>query len=354
MISFTFSAEQVKSAPPEVRQWIENEVAASFVALTRAHSEPPPGHSAELASCTLEEAARVLELIRDDIATTHVFLELARETPAGNNVPPLRALNIADILRHTRINGGRLVDCLSAISQAFQQIRNDPEAALFGLDQSHLYLHEATHRSIRALWQQLVQMQAPSRTAATAPTALPGIGFMPPYVTSPQNPPVPEVAIPARAPLTGSVPLPAATSAPAAASPIPTSLPVPPSRPVVAESPVPAGDKAPEKASPTPGSTASAQPTPAAAVASAPAPMGPPEIKASAPTSPPPPTHSTPSGRGETPSAQPAAPGPDGPDRRRRAGHRAAAARKPGPTVPNAGPTRRAAGAAASNKQKPR
>jgi hypothetical protein len=114
MISFTFSAEQVKSAPPEVRQWIENEVAAAFVALTRAHPEPPPGHSAELASCTLEEAAGVLELIRDDVATAHVFLELARETPAGNNGPPLRALNIAEILRHTRIGGDRLVDCLTA------------------------------------------------------------------------------------------------------------------------------------------------------------------------------------------------------------------------------------------------
>src|SRR6185437_10767350 len=220
MTSFTFSAEQVKSAPPEVRQWIENEVGATLLALTRAYAEPPR-HSAELAACTLEEAARVLELIAGDIATTHVFLELARETPFGNNVPPLHALSIADILRHTRLSGDRLVPCLRAINQIFQQIRNDPEVALFGLEQSHLFIHEATHRSIRGLWQQLIEMQAPPTTAATAPTASPGIA--PPYVAA-QNPLAPEMAMPVHAPLTSSVLPPAPTPPPAtASSPIPDS-----------------------------------------------------------------------------------------------------------------------------------
>ena len=77
--------------------------------------------------------------------------------PAGRSAPPLHALNIADLLRHTRLSDGdRLADCFTAFNQIFQTIRNDPEAALFGFDQyGHVYIHETTHHNIRGLWEQL-------------------------------------------------------------------------------------------------------------------------------------------------------------------------------------------------------
>ena len=43
MFSLTFSLDQVKSAPPEVRHWIEREAAAALAALSPP--EPGPSHT---------------------------------------------------------------------------------------------------------------------------------------------------------------------------------------------------------------------------------------------------------------------------------------------------------------------
>ena len=96
---------------------------------------------------------------------------MARETPAGRAAPPLHALNIADLLRHTRLSDGdRLADCFTAINQVFQTVRNDSEAALFGFDQyGHVYIHETTHHSIRRVWEQLL---ATDQHAASRPAPL--------------------------------------------------------------------------------------------------------------------------------------------------------------------------------------
>ena len=69
---------------------------------------------------------QIVELIREDLATTLVFLELPHE-PIGNISPSLNALNIGDIIRHTRLNDSRLAECFRTINQIFQQLRSDPE-----------------------------------------------------------------------------------------------------------------------------------------------------------------------------------------------------------------------------------
>ena len=130
MTSFTFSLEQLKAAPPEVRRWVEHEIGAALGALGRLDHDPSQVHSAALAACTPEEALQMFELVKDNFLLSQVFFELARETPAGRAAPPLHALNIADLLRHTRLSDGdRLADCFTAINQVFQTVRNDPEAA---------------------------------------------------------------------------------------------------------------------------------------------------------------------------------------------------------------------------------
>jgi hypothetical protein len=121
---------------------------------------------------------------RGNFLLSQVFFELAREIPNRSSAPPLHALNIADILRHTRLSDGdRLADCFTAINQAFQSIRNDPEAALFGFDQyGHVYIHETTHRSIRWVWEQLVAAHSPATgSPATAGERAPA-GFTPPHL----------------------------------------------------------------------------------------------------------------------------------------------------------------------------
>jgi hypothetical protein len=174
MTSFTFSLEQVRSAPPEVRRWIEREVAAALSALSRSEQDLSQVHAAALAACTPQEALQSFELIKGNFLLSQVFFELAREMPNSRSTPPLHALSIADILRHTRLaDGDRLVDCFTAINQAFQTIRNDPEATLFGFDQyGHVFIHETTHHSVRQLWEQLYAAHMPATGAAT--------GFTPP------------------------------------------------------------------------------------------------------------------------------------------------------------------------------
>jgi hypothetical protein len=171
MTSFTFSLEQLKAAPPEVRRWVEHEIGAALGALSRFDHDPSQVHSAALAACTPEEAVQVFEAIKDNFLLSQVFFELARETPAGRAAPPLHALNIADLLRHTRLSDGdRLADCFTAINQVFQTVRNDPEAALFGFDQyGHVYIHEVTHHSVRRAWEQLFTA---GQYAATRPAPL--------------------------------------------------------------------------------------------------------------------------------------------------------------------------------------
>jgi hypothetical protein len=104
-----------------------------------------------------EEALQVFAAIKDNFLLSQVFFELARETPAGRAAPPLHAVNIAELLRHTRLSDGdQLADCLTAINQVFRTVRSDPEAALFGFDQyGHVYIHESTHQSILRAWEQL-------------------------------------------------------------------------------------------------------------------------------------------------------------------------------------------------------
>jgi hypothetical protein len=180
LTSFTFTAEQIKSAPPEVRLWIEQEIAAAVRGL--ATSAPAPAHSPELSACTPEEAFAIFETIRQDFATAQVFLELGREQSVGH-VPALHVFSIGEIKRRLRLGDDRLADCFEAINRSYMQVRNDPETALFGFDQAnHVYVHETTHRSIRNLWEELVRLSArPDQAPAHADRPAP-FRFVPPVV----------------------------------------------------------------------------------------------------------------------------------------------------------------------------
>jgi hypothetical protein len=173
MTSFTFSIEQVRSAPPEVRRWIEREITAALAAVNRSEHDPSQVHAAALAACMPQEAAQLFEMIKGNFLLSQVFFELARDMPNSHGPTPFHPLSVADILRHTRIgDGDRLVDCFTAINESFQTIRNDPEATLFGFDQQgHVFIHQTTHDSIRQLWEQLFAAHAPM-ASGLAPAGL--------------------------------------------------------------------------------------------------------------------------------------------------------------------------------------
>jgi hypothetical protein len=175
MISFAFTTDRIRSAPPEVRRWLEAEILGAL--REAAGPRPEPAHAPELAACTPQEALALFEAIRNDFATAQVFLELGREPPLPNSPPPLHVLAIGEFQRKLRLSDDRLVACFAALNHAFMRLRNDPEAVLLGFDDSsHVYLHAATHASIRALWEMLIATAAPERAAA------PAIGFVPPEI----------------------------------------------------------------------------------------------------------------------------------------------------------------------------
>jgi hypothetical protein len=84
VIGLTFSLDQVKSAPPEVRRWIEREAAAALAALSRPEPGPSHTHAGALSACTVPEAAEVYELIKSNFLLSQVFFELAREMPSNH------------------------------------------------------------------------------------------------------------------------------------------------------------------------------------------------------------------------------------------------------------------------------
>jgi hypothetical protein len=142
-----------------VREWIKS------ILLVELSLAPGPEHGqsemreATLAECTVAEAGLVLEQIRDDYLASQVFFELGRDNlREKTELPGLHRISVAEILRHTRLGDPQhLAACLERIGAAFQTVRHDPAAILFAFDQvGNLYVHDATRRSIKQLWQTLV------------------------------------------------------------------------------------------------------------------------------------------------------------------------------------------------------
>jgi hypothetical protein len=159
MVGITLSPEQIRSAPPEVRHWLENEIARSLglhpVADTMAHDAP------RLAACSPEEAMAVYASIRGMLPVVNIFFELGREGVRTTEADIL-AFRLADMLRHTHLpDVERLAACLQVIDEAFQQVRNEEGAPLFILDpRGYCVVSATTRQSILAVWKQELSTQA--------------------------------------------------------------------------------------------------------------------------------------------------------------------------------------------------
>ena len=81
MVGITLSPEQIRAAPPEVRRWLEHELAVPLGLNPPTLPITQPSHP-HLAACTPEEAAQVLSLIQGMLPVVHVFFELGREGAA--------------------------------------------------------------------------------------------------------------------------------------------------------------------------------------------------------------------------------------------------------------------------------
>jgi hypothetical protein len=157
MIGITLSSEQIRSAPPEVRQWLEQQIAALLTPLPVATPHPGP----QLVACSRQELRAVLEQIQTLLPVVGVFFELGREA-ASVPVQGMRALRLADILRHTRLQStDQVVECLELITDALRRVRDEPAVMLCAVDrEGNCYVAEKTAANILGLWHEIVGEQA--------------------------------------------------------------------------------------------------------------------------------------------------------------------------------------------------
>ncbi|HEX3996899.1 MAG TPA: hypothetical protein VHX39_37505 [Acetobacteraceae bacterium] len=173
MVGLTLSAEQIRSAPQDVRRWLEQEIMRTL-GLQPGHEFAAQAATPPLVGCNVEEARAILSLVQNMLPVVSVFFELGRET---NSIPvrAMRAFRLSDILRGSRLHTPQqVIECLDILSQALRQVKGDSEAAFYGLDnQGHCLVAESTMRSILRLWQEIVAQHALQGDDQPAPVAEP-------------------------------------------------------------------------------------------------------------------------------------------------------------------------------------
>jgi hypothetical protein len=171
MIGITLTSEQIRTAPPEVRRWIEREVMASFGQPSQPADEP---HAEHLAVCSYKEAEAVLAQIQAVLPVVNVFFELGRQGAIFGQ-PNIEAFRLLDIAHHTRLPDiTQVVACLDIINQAFSNACGDVTARFCALDrEGHCFIALETQQSILRLWHkviarhQLVLEEAPAPESGT-------------------------------------------------------------------------------------------------------------------------------------------------------------------------------------------
>jgi hypothetical protein len=174
MIGITLSAEQIRNAPPPVRQWIEQEVMTSLgltVGQQPASERKPaaPPQAAHLVGCNVEEAAAILRQIEDQLPAVNVFFEFARRG-IGFGQPPLISYRLMDIMHHARLASvDQVMALLGLITAALTQLRRDPSARFCSFDsEGHCFVAPETQASIAALWQDIIERNKDAAGEAAA------------------------------------------------------------------------------------------------------------------------------------------------------------------------------------------
>jgi hypothetical protein len=184
MISITISADQLRTAPADVRRWIEGEVVAALALR-------PPAAAAEqsgprLAICSAAEVDAIFSLIRRIVPAVNVFFELGHQgVSAGEG---LEAYRLADLLPQARLQStDQLVNLLDVINGALQRIRGTADVSLYGLDgRGHCVVAAQTRQNINDLWKRLIDDSRAATKEQAAPSEEP-IGGQPPASATPET-----------------------------------------------------------------------------------------------------------------------------------------------------------------------
>jgi hypothetical protein len=166
MVGITLSSEQIKSAPPDVRRWLEQEVLAAF----DWHAPAVTPNEPHLVACTVEDAFKIFAAVRDMIPVANVFFTLGNQgANVGEGVVAFRA---TEVMRHAHLaDPQQLVACLDVLNEAFRRVRADDTAVLCGLDdRGYCFVAQATRISIAHVWQETIALEN-LKLPATTPSA---------------------------------------------------------------------------------------------------------------------------------------------------------------------------------------
>jgi len=166
MTGISLSPEDIQHAPPEVRRWLEQEIARTLGRNPVAPSSP----ARHLVGCTIDLARMILSDIQTVLPAVVIFFELARE-PAAMSPQGWRALRLDDMGRHAHMKTTQqVVATLRAIDGALQRASGDPDAALTAVDSAgYCLVADLTARSIHSLWQEIVAYREIAMPAAPVP-----------------------------------------------------------------------------------------------------------------------------------------------------------------------------------------
>jgi hypothetical protein len=159
MIGITLSSEQIRSAPADVRRWIEREVLSSMNQQAVPENASKP-HREHLAACSEEEITAILSQIQGVLPAVNVFFEFGRQGMVFGP-PNVEAFRLLDIAHHTRLqNVGQVIACLDIINQAFSRVCGDADAEFCGFDrEGHCFVTPETQQNILKVWQRVIASQ---------------------------------------------------------------------------------------------------------------------------------------------------------------------------------------------------
>jgi len=176
MIGFTLSPEQVRAAPPAVRQWLEAQISQTFGLDAPAggegpawrpqepqagqHAVPPsamPAAHQTLVACGVDDIRAIMGLIQKLPPVALVLFDLARE-PAMIAAPGIRALQVAEMVRHCHLQAPeQIATCVETLNAALRRLSGKPGIAMAVVDRAgHCLVADSTAQAILAVWQDLV------------------------------------------------------------------------------------------------------------------------------------------------------------------------------------------------------
>ncbi len=168
MVGITLSSEQIRTAPADVRMWIEHEVVTSLGLQVR-QTDYQTGLE-DLTICSLDELLDIFSSIQNVVPAVHVLFELGRKGTSFAE-GKLEAYRLPDIQHHVHLqNVGQVTACLELINRSLHRVRGTTDSMLCVVENGFCIVATETQENLLRLWQQLIG-RADVATDSTKPAS---------------------------------------------------------------------------------------------------------------------------------------------------------------------------------------